>query len=106
MYITSPAVTAPRFDTPPRRSRTQRRHRTAPPATPFVGTVLAALMVSGSFGATLLVDSPAAAYEQGGIDQGETDEMRAAFDRWAEAHDATVTAGAEGQPFTVESCAG
>ena len=74
MYITSPAVTSPRFDTPPRRSRAQRRHRTAPPATPFVGTVLAALMVSGSFGATLLVDSPAAAYEQGGIDQGETDD--------------------------------
>ena len=74
MYITSPAVTSPRFDTRPRRSRAQRRHRTAPPATPFVGTVLAALMVSGSFGATLLVDSPAAAYEQGGIDQGETDD--------------------------------
>lgn len=74
MYITSPAVTSPRFDTRPRRSRAQRRHRTAPPATPFVGTVLAALMVSGSFGTTLLVDSPAAAYEQGGIDQGETDD--------------------------------
>ncbi|WP_435084066.1 hypothetical protein [Gordonia hongkongensis] len=74
MYITSPAVTSPRFDTPPRRSRAQRRHRTAPPAAPFVGTVLAALMVSGSFGATLLVDSPAAAYEQGGVDQGETDD--------------------------------
>ncbi|MBM7280508.1 hypothetical protein JTZ10_22430 [Gordonia rubripertincta] len=74
MYITSPAVTSPRFDTPPRRSRAQRRHRNAPPAAPFVGTVLAALMVSGSFGATLLVDSPAAAYEQGGVDQGETDD--------------------------------
>ncbi|MGW8813093.1 hypothetical protein [Gordonia terrae] len=74
MYITSPAVTAAPYDTPPRRSRAQRRHRTAPPAAPFVGTVLAALMVSGSFGASLLVDNPAAAYEQGGVDQGETDD--------------------------------
>ena len=74
MYNSAPTTAAiPQFDTPPRRSRAQRRHRTTPPATPFVGTVLAALMVSGSFGATLLVDSPAAAYEQGGIDQGDTD---------------------------------
>ncbi|MCX2966261.1 hypothetical protein [Gordonia aquimaris] len=56
---------------------TARQHRsrpTPPAAAPLVGSVLAALMVSGSFSATLLVDSPAAAYEQGGVDQGEADD--------------------------------
>ncbi|HKY68795.1 MAG TPA: hypothetical protein VJM49_20575, partial [Acidimicrobiales bacterium] len=41
-----------------------------------------------------------------GDDPAETDEMRAAFDTWAAEHEATVTPGAAGQPFTVESCAG
>jgi hypothetical protein len=39
-----------------------------------------------------------------GDDQGQTDQMRAAFERWAGEHDATITPGAPGQPFTVESC--
>lgn len=41
-----------------------------------------------------------------GDDQGETDEMRAAFESWAGEHDATVTPGGAGQPFTVASCSG
>ena len=61
------------FDTPPRRSRAQRRRSGAPTAPRFVGALLATLMVGGSFSATLLVDSPAMAYEQGGVDQGESD---------------------------------
>jgi hypothetical protein len=44
-----------------------------------------------------------------GDDPGETDELLAAFEEWAAADDvtyeATVTAGAGGDPFTVESCA-
>jgi hypothetical protein len=44
-----------------------------------------------------------------GDDAGETDELLAAFEDWAAADDvtyeATVTAAAGGEPFTVESCA-
>ncbi|MFV3116642.1 hypothetical protein [Gordonia amicalis] len=61
------------FDTPPQRSRAERRGSGAPTAPRFVSTLLATLMVGGSLGATLLVDNPAIAYEQGGVDQGESD---------------------------------
>ncbi|MFE0751486.1 hypothetical protein [Gordonia sp. NPDC058843] len=62
------------FDTPPRRSRAQRRRSGAPTTPRFVGALLTALMVGGSFSATLLVDNPAMAYEQGGVDEGGTDD--------------------------------
>ncbi|MFT4398068.1 hypothetical protein ACLTEW_24395 [Gordonia lacunae] len=74
MYTTTSTESAPPFDTLPRRSRAQRRARTGPAAAPFVGTVLAALMVGGSLSATLLVDSPATAYEQGGVGQDDSDD--------------------------------
>ena len=42
-----------------------------------------------------------------GDDVGETEEMRQAFERWAEAHEgAQVVPTGAGGPFTVESCAG
>jgi hypothetical protein len=41
-----------------------------------------------------------------GDDQGETDEMRAAFEAWSAERDSRVTPGATGRPFMVESCAG
>ena len=42
-----------------------------------------------------------------GDDVTETEEMRQAFERWAESHDdARVVPAGAGGPFTVESCAG
>ena len=74
MYTTTSAAPTPPSDTLPRPARAQRRSRTTTAAAaPFVGTVLTALMATGPLHA-VLVDSPAAAYEQGGVDQGEADD--------------------------------
>ena len=39
-----------------------------------------------------------------GDDVGETEELRQAFDRWAEGHDGVTIAPSAGGPFTVQSC--